>query len=77
MVYTNGLQVFFERLNYKHGLKGDSFKQMSRGQLDEIILEEIQEWKEAKGYEELYELADIMVSCLLKLEVLLTPEKKE
>ena len=73
MGYTNALQVFFERLNYKHSLKGYSFMTLEMWELDEILLREIQEWKDAENgtHEELYELADIMVSCVLKLEKLL------
>ena len=79
MSYTNALQVFFERLNYKHGLKGESFRTMEMWELDEILLSEIQEWKDADNgtHEEVYELADIMVSCVLKLEQLLTPKKED
>ena len=36
MTYTNALQVFFERLNYKHGIKGDSFLSMNHAELEEL-----------------------------------------
>ena len=74
MSYTNALQVFFERLNYKHGLKGESFRDMAMDELDKLLFNEIDEWKESdkNTYEEIWELTDIMVCCVLKLEQIFT-----
>ncbi len=79
MSYTNALQVFFERLNYKHGLKGESFRTMTHGELNKILIDEVQEWVDSRKntHHEVYELTDIMVSCVLKLEKLLTKEGTE
>ena len=76
MTYTNALQVFFERLNYKHGIKGDSFLSMNHAELEEIVLDEVREWEDCdkETHHELEELTDIMVACLIKLEKLLTKE---
>jgi len=76
MTYTNALQIFFQRLNYKHHIKGDSFLSMNHAELEEIVLDEVQEWKECdkETHHELEELTDIMVACLIKLELLLTKE---
>ena len=73
MTYTNALQVFFERLNYKHGIKGDSFLSMNHNELDEILMDEVYEWQHCvmRTHHELEELTDIMVACILKLEKLL------
>lgn len=73
MTYTNGLQVFFDRLNYKHSIKGDSFLSMNQEELRELLDDEIEEWKQSKkgSYHEIEELQDIMICCLLNLETLL------
>ncbi len=77
MSYTNALQVFFERLNYKHDLKGDSFRSMDMVDLDDILMDEIKEWQEAppNTHHEIHELTDIMVACVLKLEKLMEREE--
>ena len=77
MSYTNALQVFFERLNYKHGLKGYSFMNMTQSELDTVLFDEVIEWMRAEKntHHEIYELADIMVSCVLELEKLLESKK--
>lgn len=79
MSYTNALQVFFERLNYKHSLKGYSFMDMRNDEIGMLLIKEYHEWLDSlnnpEPHHEIYELADIMVSCVLKLEKLL--EKKE
>ena len=79
MSYTNALQVFFERLNYKHSLKGYSFMELTQLELDKVLYDEIVEWTRAEKntHHEIYELTDIMVSCVLKLEKLLEEEDEE
>lgn len=73
MTYTNALQVFFERLNYKHSLKGDSFLEMSAFELTRLLQNEYDEWLKAKpdSHEEIEELLDVMICCTLKIEKLL------
>ena len=77
MTYTNALQVFFERLNYKHSIKGDSFRDMPMEDLDDILMSEYYEWQEAppNTHHEIEELTDIMVACVIKLEKLLEPKE--
>jgi len=74
VTYTNALQVFFQRLNYKHSIKGNSFLSMNHNELEEILLGEVQEWKDCdkETQHEVEELSDIMVSCLIKVEKLLS-----
>lgn len=67
----------FNRMNLKHQEKGESFQTWSHEQLNGKITEEYQEWNNIDFVEystvkdELNELADIAVACLLKMEVLL------
>lgn len=65
--YTNALQLFLDRLNYKHSIKGYSFLDMSKEELDDILLSEFEEWRYS-GPEELSELCDIMVACVILIE---------
>lgn len=60
----------------KHLEKGESFRKEPHEYLDGLIAEEYQEWidclsDEAAVKDELNELADIAVACMLKMEVLL------
>ena len=77
MTYTNALQVFFQRLNYKHSIKGDSFLSMNHNELEGIVLDEVREWEDCDKltHHELEELTDIMVACTIKLEKLLRDEE--
>jgi len=49
---------------------------MNHAELEEIVLDEVREWEDCdkETHHELEELTDIMVACLIKLELLLTKE---
>ena len=73
MTYLNALEAFIERLNFKHSIKGESFRGMDMIDLDDILMDEYTEWQEAPQgtQQEIEELTDIMVACAIKLERLL------
>lgn len=77
MAYLKAIAFLFRRMYLKHLKKGESFRKESYKYLDGLIAEEYQEWIDCLSDEcctiedELKELADIAVACMLKMEILL------
>lgn len=77
MVYLAAIAFLFNRMNLKHQEKNESFRTEPHEYLNGLIAEEYQEWIDCLSHEdctikdELNELADVAVTCLLKIEVLL------
>lgn len=77
MAYLAAIAFLFNRMNIKHQEKNESFRTESHEYLDSLIAEEYQEWIDCLSHEdctikdELNELADVAVTCLLKMEALL------
>ena len=72
MTYINSISLFLDRLAKKHKEKGESFRGMSIGELNNILIDEYQEyWEATIVSEEIEELTDVMVSCAIIIEKLL------